>query len=124
MIGCGQANKGLPTISFWLTQQATRMITCLENFVNTLVGQNSGSLPEEVAMTCRMSLRRPSMGTKEGPFSTHYTQPPDEKINLSRRVSPVNRVVIIAAAVGAFAFVAAAVGGLFTPTVYLLAGAP
>ena len=81
----GQANKGLSTISFWLTQQATRMITCLDNFVHTRVGQNSGSLQEEVAMTCRMSLRRPSMVTREGPF---YTQPPDEKINLGKRASP------------------------------------
>jgi len=97
------------------------MITCLDNFVHTLVGRNSGSLPEEVAMTCRMSLRRPSMVTREGPF---YTQPPDEKINLGKRVSPVNRAVIITATVAAFAFVAAAVGGLFTPAVYLLAGAP
>jgi hypothetical protein len=72
-------------------------------------------------MTCRISLRRPSKGTEESPF---HTQPPAEEINVSKRVSPVNRIVIIIATVGVFAFVGATVGGIFRPAVYSLASAP
>jgi hypothetical protein len=36
----------------------------------------------------------------------------------------MNRLVVIVATVGAFAFVAATVIGVFSPAVYLLAGVP
>jgi hypothetical protein len=66
-----------------------------------------------------MSLRRPGKWTEEGPF---HAQPLEKEITASKRVPPVNRIVIIIATVGVFAFVAAAVGGVFRPAVYLLAG--
>ena len=56
--------------------------------------------------------------------SLFQAQPPDEEINVSKRVYPVNRIVFIIATVGVFAFVAATVGGVFRPAVYLLAGGP
>ena len=72
-------------------------------------------------MTSRMSLRRPGKGTEESPFQA---QPPDQEIKASKRVSPVSSIVIVVATVGVFAFVAATVGGMFRPAVYLLANAP
>jgi hypothetical protein len=51
-------------------------------------------------------------------------QPPDAEIKASIRASPVNRIVMVIATVGVFAFVAATVGGVFGPAVYSLASAP
>jgi hypothetical protein len=72
-------------------------------------------------MTCRMSLRRPSMGAEERLF---HPLPPHEGINVSKRVPPMNRLVVVVATVGVFAFVAATVIGVFRPAVHLLAGTP
>ena len=73
-------------------------------------------------MTCRISLRRPSSARTE---DSHFlVLPPDEEINVSKRASPVYRIVMIVATVGVFAFVAATVGGVFRPAVYSLASAP
>jgi hypothetical protein len=41
-----------------------------------------------------------------------------------RLAPPVNRILVIIATVGMFAFVAAIVGGAFRPPVYSLAGKP
>jgi hypothetical protein len=73
-------------------------------------------------MTCRIALRRPSsMRTEDSHF---VMQLPDEVINVSKRASPMYRVVMVVATVGVFAFVAATVGGVFRPAVYSLASAP
>jgi hypothetical protein len=49
---------------------------------------------------------------------------PSKRQGRLRVAPPVNRILVIIATVGMFAFVAAIVGGAFRPPVYSLAGKP